>query len=237
MKDIQNSFRKFADLVPDTGCIIANGDDVNTTEALAGKQYLRFGFSETNDIYGADFSPDWRTFDVFCEGSLYTRLQLSVVGRHNALNAIAACAAAYHAGIPGDVASAALSTFSGAGRRMEYKGSFHGADIYDDYAHHPGELRALLTSVRSLHYQRVICAFQPHTYTRTSAFLDEFVQVLKTADIPVLTEIYAARERNLIGISSKMISDQIPGSVFCPTLQDVTAYCPTRRPDFDRRRR
>ena len=80
------------------------------------------------------------------------------------------------------------------------------------------------TSVRSLHYQRVICAFQPHTYTRTSAFLDEFVQVLKTADIPVLTEIYAARERNLIGISSKMISDQIPGSVFCPTLQDVTAY-------------
>lgn len=224
LKDIQNSFRKFADLVPDTGCIIANGDDVNTTEALAGKQYLRFGFSETNDIYGADFSPDWRTFDVFCEGSLYTRLQLSVVGRHNALNAIAACAAAYHAGIPGDVASAALSTFSGAGRRMEYKGSFHGADIYDDYAHHPGELRALLTSVRSLHYQRVICAFQPHTYTRTSAFLDEFVQVLKTADIPVLTEIYAARERNLIGISSKMISDQIPGSVFCPTLQDVTAY-------------
>ena len=224
LKDIQNSFRKFADLVPDTGCIIANGDDVNTTEALAGKQYLRFGFSETNDIYGADFSPDWRTFDVFCEGSLYTRLQLSVVGRHNALNAIAACAAAYRAGIPGDVASAALSTFSGAGRRMEYKGSFHGADIYDDYAHHPGELRALLTSVRSLHYQRVICAFQPHTYTRTSAFLDEFVQVLKTADIPVLTEIYAARERNLIGISSKMISDQIPGSVFCPTLQDVTAY-------------
>lgn len=224
LKDIQNSFRKFADLVPDTGCIIANGDDVNTTEALAGKQYLRFGFSETNDIYGADFSPDWRTFDVFCEGSLYTRLQLSVVGRHNALNAIAACAAAYRAGIPGDVASAALSAFSGAGRRMEYKGSFHGADIYDDYAHHPGELRALLTSVRSLHYQRVICAFQPHTYTRTSAFLDEFVQVLKTADIPVLTEIYAARERNLIGISSKMISDQIPGSVFCPTLQDVTAY-------------
>ena len=206
LKDIQNSFRKFADLVPDTGCIIANGDDVNTTEALAGKQYLRFGFSETNDIYGADFSPDWRTFDVFCEGSLYTRLQLSVVGRHNALNAIAACAAAYRAGIPGDVASAALSAFSGAGRRMEYKGSFHGADIYDDYAHHPGELRALLTSVRSLHYQRVICAFQPHTYTRTSAFLDEFVQVLKTADIPVLTEIYAARERNLIGISSKMIS-------------------------------
>lgn len=224
LKDIQNSFRKFADLVPDTGCIIANGDDVNTTEALAGKQYLRFGFSETNDIYGADFSPDWRTFDVFCEGSLYTRLQLSVVGRHNALNAIAACAAAYHAGIPGDVASAALSAFSGAGRRMEYKGSFHGADIYDDYAHHPGELRALLTAVRSLHYQRVICAFQPHTYTRTNAFLDEFVQVLKTADIPVLTEIYAARERNLIGISSKMISDQIPGSVFCPTLQDVTAY-------------
>ena len=193
-------------------------------EALTGLPCLRFGLSEANDVYGVNFSSDWRSFDVICEGQPYASLSLSVVGRHNALNAIAACAAAYQAGIPGSVAETALSHFSGAGRRMEYKGSFHGADVYDDYAHHPSELHALLTAVRTMGYKRIICAFQPHTYTRTNALFHDFVEELKAADLPVLTDIYAARERNLIGISSKMIADELPGSVYCPTLQDVTAF-------------
>ena len=117
-----------------------------------------------------------------------------------------------------------LATFTGAGRRFEYKGEYNGAKIYDDYAHHPAELHALLTAVKTMGYQRIICAFQPHTYTRTKALFDDFVRELKVADLPILTDIYAARERNYIGISSKMIADQIPGSVYCPSLQDVTAY-------------
>lgn len=224
LKDIQNSFRKFAMLVPAHGCVIANGDDRNTMEALSGLKLLTFGISEGNAVHGANYSEDWRHFDVICEGVPYAHLELSVVGRHNALNAIAACAAAYHAGLPGHVAEEALARFTGAGRRMEYKGSYHGADVYDDYAHHPGELHALLTAAKTLGYQRIICAFQPHTYTRTKALFDDFVRELRAADLPVLTDIYAARERNLIGISSKMIADQLPGAVYCPTLQDVTAY-------------
>ena len=106
---------------------------------------------------------------------------------------------------------------------MEYKGTYHGADVYDDYAHHPGELHALLTAVKTMGYRRIICAFQPHTYTRTQAFFDDFVWELQGVDVAVLAEIYAARERNLIGISSKMIADRISGAVYCPTLQDVTA--------------
>lgn len=224
LRDIQNSFRKFAMLVPAHGCVIANGDDRNTMEALSGLKLLTFGISEGNTVHGANYSEDWRDFDVICDGTRYAHLTLSVVGRHNAMNAIAACAAAYHAGLPGYVAEDALARFTGAGRRMEYKGSYHGADVYDDYAHHPGELHALLTAAKTLGYQRIICAFQPHTYTRTKALFDDFVQELRAADLPVLTDIYAAREQNLIGISSKMIADQLPGAVYCPTLQDVTAY-------------
>jgi len=227
LEDIQRSFRRFANLVPADGTIIANGDDENTRKALDGMNYFTFGIQDTNHVYGANFSADWRCFDVFCEGKLYAKLKLNVVGRHNALNAIAACAAAYLAGLSGELCEKALARFSGAGRRMEYKGTYHGADVYDDYAHHPAELHALLTAVKTMGYQRIICAFQPHTYTRTNALFQDFVRELKAADLAVLTDIYAARERNLIGISSKMIADQVPGSVYCPTLQDVTAYLRT----------
>ena len=224
LADIQASFRKFVQLVPENGQIIANGDDKNVTDALEGLNYITFGLNEQNDVHGENYSEDWRQFDVICRGRLYTRVNLSVFGRHNALNALAACAAAFESGIPGEVTAEALHHFHGAGRRMEFKGSYNGADLYDDYAHHPGELHALLTAAKSMNYKRVICAFQPHTYTRTNALFEDFIRELKQADIAVLTEIYAARERNHIGISSKMISDRIEGAVYCPTLQDVTAY-------------
>ena len=224
LADIQNSFRKFVQLVPEDGRIIANGDDKNVLDALNGLDYITFGLDTQNDVHGKNYSDDWRQFDVFCNGQFYTHVSLSVFGRHNALNALAACAAAFDAGISGDVAAKALGQFHGAGRRMEFKGSYHGADLYDDYAHHPAELHALLTATKSMGYKRIICAFQPHTYTRTNALLKDFIRELKQADIAVLTDIYAARERNHIGISSKMISDAIEGAVYCPSLQDVTAY-------------
>ena len=116
-----------------------------------------------------------------------------------------------------------LAQFTGAGRRFEKKGVFNGADVYDDYAHHPDELRALLTMAGTLGYRRVICAFQPHTYTRTAAFFDDFVEVLKLADVAVLAEIYAAREQNTLGISSLDLVRKIPGAVYCPHLEGVTA--------------
>ena len=115
-----------------------------------------------------------------------------------------------------------LATFTGAGRRFEYKGEFFGAKIYDDYAHHPGELHMLLNMAKGLGYQRIICAFQPHTYTRTKALFSQFVEELQRADVVVLAEIYAAREKNTIGISSRDLAAEIPGAIYCPTLSDVT---------------
>ena len=223
LADIQSSFRKFAQLVPADGLIIANGDDSHVTETLDGLDFLSFGVDRKNTVHGIDYSDDWRSFTVVCDGQVYAHLELAVYGRHNALNALAACATAWKAGIPGDVTAQALSTFTGAGRRMEFKGKFNGADVFDDYAHHPSELHALLTTAKTMGYKRVICAFQPHTYTRTNAMFSDFVRELKLADVAILADIYAARERNLIGISSKMLCDEIPRSIYRPTLQDVTA--------------
>jgi len=150
---------------------------------------------------------------------------MGVLGRHNALNALAAAAAAWMMGIPGEAVSHGLESFHGAGRRMEFKGSFRGADVYDDYAHHPDELAATIESVRaSMPGRRLVLAFQPHTYSRTHALFDDFVTQLKKADVVVLAEIYAARERNSIGISSADLAQQIPGASFFETLPEVTAH-------------
>ena len=220
LADVEKSFRHFAEL--STQGILANGDDKNTVDTLAGLNYVSFGFGANNRIRAVDVSGDWRNFDVVCDGEKYCHLQLPVYGHHNAINALAAAGAAWMLGIPGHAVEDGLATFHGAGRRMEFKGTFNGADVYDDYAHHPGELQATVEAVRAMGYKRVIFAFQPHTYTRTHALFNDFVEQLKKPDIVVLAEIYAARERNSIGISSRDLQAQIPGALYCATLPDVT---------------
>ncbi len=120
---------------------------------------------------------------------------LHVPGAHNISNALAAASAAYVLGLPGEAVTAGLASFTGAGRRFEHKGTFRGAEVYDDYAHHPDEVRALLSAAQRCPHKRLILAFQPHTYTRTAALFDDFVEVLRLPDRVVLAEIYAAREK------------------------------------------
>ena len=222
LADVEHSFHKFAALA--TFGVVANGDDPHTVQAMEGIDCVSFGLGEGNRIHAANMHPDWRHFDVICDGKYYCHLDMGVLGRHNAMNALAASAAAWMMGIPGETVSKGIQSFHGAGRRMEFKGKFHGADVYDDYAHHPDELKATLEAVRSMGYKRVVLAFQPHTYSRTKALFDDFVRELKKSDVVVLAEIYAARERNTIGISSAQLAEQIPGAVYCETLPDVTAY-------------
>lgn len=225
LADIQKSFRKFTQLVPEgTGKIVANGDDKNTVDALEGLDYVSFGLSEKNKVHGVNYSSDWRDFTVVCDGKEYCKIHLNVHGKHNAANALAVAAVAWTLGIPGQAVTDGLAEFRGAGRRMELKGTYHDVPVYDDYAHHPGEIHATIESVKAMGYKRIVLAFQPHTYTRTAALFDDFVKELKAADQVVLAEIYAARERNTIGISSKDLAEQIPGSVFFETLPEVTDY-------------
>ena len=220
--DIEKSFHKFAEIA--SSGILANGDDANTVDAMKGLHYVSFGLGEHNVVHVENITDDYRSYDVICDGEFYCHLRLGVVGRHNALNALAAAGTAWMLGVPGEVAARGVASFHGAGRRMEFKGKFNGADIYDDYAHHPGELAATIEAVRTMGYKRIVVAFQPHTYTRTKALFDDFVRELKKPDQVVLAEIYAARERNTIGISSADLAEQIPGAVFCETLPEVTEW-------------
>ena len=226
LEDVERSFRRFADLVPEGGRIIANRDDANTMATLAGetRPVTTFGLEE-GDVHAAGLT--WEkglpTFDVVCRGEVYAHVSLKVPGLHNVKNALAAAASAMVLGVPGEAVERGLAQVRGAGRRFEHKGSFHGAEVYDDYAHHPGELEALLDTARSLGYERVVCAFQPHTYTRTAALFDDFVEVLKKPDVTLLAEIFAAREDNESGISSRDLAERIPGARYFATLPEVTA--------------
>lgn len=226
LEDIKCSFRRFAQLVPKTGCVVADRDDANTMDALAGldRPVITFGLEE-GDVHaaGLTWQNGFASFDVIARGAPFAHVELSVPGVHNVRNALAACAAALCLNVPSDAVEEGLRAFHGAGRRFEKKGEYNGAKVYDDYAHHPGELRALLTTAKGLGYNRVICAFQPHTYSRTHELFRDFVEVLKLPDIAILSEIYAAREQNTLGISSNDLAKEIPGAVYCATLEEVTA--------------
>ena len=223
LADIEHSFHAFADLVPQRGYIISNADDPGAREAVKGLSHpvFTFGIADPDadcTAHNVAFHDGCPTFDVVIRGETYAHVELHIAGRHNILNSLAAASAAYVLGIPGSAVEEGLATFHGAGRRFEHKGTFHGADVFDDYAHHPAELHALLTTAQSMGYERVICAFQPHTYTRTKALFDDFVRELQLPDVTILAEIYAAREKNDIGISSQDLAAKIPGAVYCSTL-------------------
>ena len=222
---VKRSFRAFADKVPENGLIVANCEDANTVSALRGEErpMLTFGV-EWGDVHAENLTMEhgFGSFDVVYKGVKYAHLDLSVPGLHNVKNAIAAAAAAIALNLPGKAVEDGMRDFRLPGRRFEYKGTYNGAELCDDYAHHPGELASLFDTAAALGHQRVICAFQPHTYSRTHDLFDNFVEVLQRPDVTVLAEIFAAREDNGIGISSADLAAKIPGSIYCPTLADVT---------------
>ena len=226
LDDIKHSFRQFAELVPPTGHVIACADNAGAMDAVANlsRPVFTYGLDRDADCTAAIRKDTEGTpsFDIVIHGETYAHVRLHVYGRHNVLNALAAASAAYVLGVPGEAVERGLDAFSGASRRFEHKGTYHGAEIYDDYAHHPDELHALLTTAKALGYQRLVVAFQPHTYTRTAKLFDRFVEELKLADLAVVAEIYAAREQNTLGISSADLCARIPGAIYCPTLEKVS---------------
>ena len=225
LDDIKASFRRFAQLVPSTGSVVVNNDNPGARSIAYGLDAFTFGLGEGAECTAANLT--WEkglpAFDIVVHGEQYAHVSLRVGGVHNVSNALAAASAAYVLGVPGSAVEEGLDAFTGAGRRFEKKGTYHGADVCDDYAHHPDELRALLTMAGTLGYQRIVCAFQPHTYTRTAALFDQFVEVLKLADAAVLAPIYAARETDTLGMSSEKLAERIPGAVCCGSLEEVTA--------------
>jgi UDP-N-acetylmuramate--alanine ligase len=225
LEDVKNSFRRFAALVPPEGIVIANAGDKNTMDALRplDRELFTFGFSETADVCAAHIEShgSQTDFDILYRGELFTSVNLHVPGMHNVSNALAAAAAAIVLGVSPAAVRYGLAGFTAANRRFEFKGKYNGADVYDDYAHHPGELKALLDAVEPLGYKRIIMVFQPHTYSRTQALFDDFLEQLRRPDVCYLSEIYAAREKNTVGVSAGDLAREIPNSLFFPDNEEL----------------
>ena len=226
LKAIQTSFREFAAHVPqDTGTVIANADDANTMQALKGldRRLVTFGMTDRAEVYPKNIQSVACTsnFDIYFQGSKVTDVTLHVPGTHNIYNALAAAAATLNLGVKPSAIKYGLAGFSGANRRFEFKGKYNGADIYDDYAHHPGELKALINMVETLHYERIILVFQPHTYTRTQALFDEFLEQLRRPDIVYLAQIFAAREKDNHQVSSQMLADRLENASSFSTFEEI----------------
>lgn len=213
LADIRNSFRQFAELLPADGTLIINGDIENYQELTQDLtcQVVTFGHDSCCDYYVTDILYDQQgspSFDLHTPDGIRT-LKLQVPGEHNVMNAAAAAVLADVLKLDHNTAADALYNFHGTDRRFEYKGSVAGITIIDDYAHHPTEIAATLQAASNYPHKNLWCVFQPHTYSRTKALMDDFAQALTLSDRIVLTDIFAAREKDNLGISSADLRDAI----------------------------
>ncbi len=204
--DIRASFSRFAKNTSNDGTLVIGAAVPRWQELTEGLdcKVVTFGEDEGADYYPSDISVSGGVarFTVMEKGTPVTTVELKVVGRHNITNALASFAITRAMGIEPETIAAGLSRFTGTGRRFEYKGEYRGAAVYDDYAHHPTEIAATISAARQLEHKRLIVTFQPHTYTRTKAFLEDFARVLSAADIVVLCAVYPAREEDIYGVHS-----------------------------------
>ncbi len=228
MDNLKSSFRKFALLTSHK--IVANLDDANTVEVIAhlDRDVCTFGIETCADYRAVnvrEYRPSFYCFDLLVHDIPAIHIELSVPGRHNVYNALAAFACAELCGCTAIECAEGIKAFRGAGRRFEFLGERNGITIADDYAHHPTELEATLTSAKKMDYKNVWAVFQPFTYSRTEMLLDDFARVLALADHVVMTEIMGSRERaEDFTIRTKDLAEKIPGSVWFNTFDEVTAY-------------
>ncbi len=233
LDDIRHSFKKFAELLPKDGSLVINSEIPNLsyiTEGLKCK-IVTYGFDSSADYYATDI-----TYDNFGNASFYInrkngnkfKVSLKVPGKHNVSNALASVACADCFSIEESDIVSGLSSFTGTGRRFEYKGTVDGLTIIDDYAHHPTEIKATLSTAKNYPHKTLWCVFQPHTYTRTKALMDEFAQALLLADKLIIADIYAARETDNLGISSRTLKEKIESlgheCYYFPSFEEIEKF-------------
>ena len=213
IEDIRNSFKKFVKNTSPEGCIIIN-DEIENNKGIIGDfkgHVIRYG-SEKSDCFVTNIRYDgfgYPTFDLFYKGNTYNDVKLCVGGKHNIDNALASICVAFELGVGIEDIKKGLLEFEGADRRFEVKGNMGNITIVDDYAHHPSEIAATLNIAKRYPHDRLVVTFQPHTFTRTKAFFEEFAEVLKDIDCCIIAKIYPARETDSLGMSAKLLSDRI----------------------------
>lgn len=233
LEDIRHSFRQFAALLPEDGTLVINGDITDHEEIYSGLpcNVITYGSSSGFDYSSDNVSYDEKghvSFDLIEHGTHTDHIVLSVTGDHNVSNALSAIAVAKLLDIPMDTIKKGLLSFEGTDRRFEYKGTLNGVTIVDDYAHHPTEIAATLKAAQHYPHKDVWCVFQPHTYTRTKAFFHEFAEALSHADHLVLADIYAARETDTLGVSSKDLAAEAgrlgTDAYYFPSFEEIEEF-------------
>ena len=238
MEQIRESFARFASLTGTGGVTVVNADNADILDsanrALARRKtgrLLTFSAAgdETCDARATDIRVEngLPVFDLWMHGERWGTVYLAIPGEHQVINALAAALAMDACSIPRAAILAGLSHYIGAGRRMELKGTVNGAPVYDDYGHHPTEVRATLRGARDLCLARnpggrLLCVFQPHTYSRTAALYDEFLTAFDACDLVLLPDIYAARETDTLGVSSQRLAADLNAAgaeraFYCPS--------------------
>lgn len=219
--EIVEAFAEFASGVRDNGVLIANGQDANVAKVIgrleAKQRCETFGLDGGCNFYADNIAlhDGLYTFDVFRNGHLLGPTRISLPGKHNVMNAIAAAAMAMNAGLEAERVLELLAEFTGMDRRLMLKGRFGQITVLDDYAHHPTEIRASLAAIRQRYQpKRLWCIFQPHQYSRTRFLLDDFAESFKLADITIVPEIYFVRDSQQAKkeINAQMLVDRIQGS-------------------------
>ena len=232
---IVNSFDKFAHLVPEAGLIVAFDANPFVNQVIKNlDNVVTFGFNEyctycaDDVVFNENGLP---SFNVKKDGKVLSRVQLSVPGEHNILNSLAAFACCHSLGIDEAVISTTLHDYHGTQRRFDIiRTTAKGVKVVDDYAHHPTEIKATLSACQNVPHNRLWILFQPHTYTRTLALFDEFADAFEKADELILTEIYAAREKNIYKISSKQLAERIKEThpqknvMFIESFDEIASY-------------
>lgn len=222
---VSDSVGAYADFARNASSCVLSCDDKNVMK-LAPYAQNAATFSvrdERADLLAKNIceSKGYYSFDAVLRGETIFSARLGVPGYHNLKNALAASLTALIGGAEPDTVKRGLESFRGIKRRLEKLGTFEGADIYDDYAHHPTEIRSTLAALRRMGYKKIICAFQPHTYSRTVALFDDFTRAFKDADRVIFADIFAARERNVYGIGSAELAAATENGIYVPKYEDM----------------
>lgn len=233
-ENIVKAFEDFSKLLSPDGLLVTNADDKNcyNLKNITTGKFISYGIENENSDFIAkniEFNKDgFPKFDVYKNNNLIGTIQLSVPGKHQVYNALATIAVSDYYGISFDAIKTGLLNYTGASRRMEFKGQFNNISVYDDYAHHPTEILAIANAILNKQYNKSWVIFQPHTYTRTQAHLKEFAEVLAKFDNIILTDIYAAREINTIGITSEDLINEIskinPNAKYISSFEEIVKF-------------
>lgn len=228
---LENSFSKFINNAGENGIAVVNIDSPHTMKAAERCVPKVITYSPSGnanaDYYVKDlvFDHGFARYKIMHNCAVLTEVELSVPGEHNVADSLCAAVCADLSGIEAEDIAAGLKMFKGVSRRFELKGTLNGAPVFDDYAHHPDEIKATLSAAKMMEYERVITVFQPHTYSRLHDLFDDFAASFENSDITVFAEIFSAsREKDVYGISSKDLADKVKGSVYFPAFAEIEEY-------------